>query len=344
MAISGNARIFLDCFNTLNQDTSWKFKDIDIVERFQENKKKDCRGFSFARDNIADLSPGSSFGNHLPSQIKPVIHFPEIEEINLYEIWPTLHDVFERVFRTDSFDEVASAVKKEDLTDPVAFYLISIIFEFHSEIPSDINEREGFITCTWSFIRSALTMAQVESRPLEVLVTGVEERKNIGRDLRFETKSGGPYADGVGYYGTNQIYLAEASVLYDAKSDKKLDDEFKLVRAMKDSWASQVRTICRESIPPRGITVFGSSSFEEETKLWMIDFKGMYRLFQIDSFLIPKRKQDFGGRMKSAALSCMELAARIKLEFQKRKGVKFSEPYIMRKLDYEVELRIMTKS
>ncbi|KAF9415395.1 hypothetical protein BGZ76_004802 [Entomortierella beljakovae] len=317
---------FLACFKTLNQETSWSFKNIDIVQMLKEFKKKERYDFSFAQDNIADLSFGSSFGKYLPSQIVPDVNFPETDEVNIYETWPTLSAVFERVFQSDDFDKISLAVKKEDLTDPVAFYLISIIvsyphyFEFHSEIPSDLNEREGFVTCAWSFIRGALTMAKVETRSLEVLVTGVEERKNVGRDLRFEPKITGQFADGIGFCGSNQVYLAEASLLHSAKADKKLGDEFKLIRAMKDSWVSQVGIVCRESIPPQGIAVFGSSSFQDETKIWMMDFKGMFRLFQIDSFLVPQKKQDFGGRAKAAAMSCIELAVRINMELKKRKS------------------------
>jgi hypothetical protein len=38
-----------------------------------------------------------------------------------------LATVFDRVFTSNSCDEVASAIKNENLADPVAFYLISII-------------------------------------------------------------------------------------------------------------------------------------------------------------------------------------------------------------------------
>ncbi|KAF9417145.1 hypothetical protein BGZ76_004551 [Entomortierella beljakovae] len=319
-----DSEAYLARFKTLNQDTSWNFGDVNLVEKFHEFKRRNSQEFSFARDDIADLSPGSSFEKSLPSQIRPSISFPEDINIDINEWFPTLSGVFDRVFRTNDFDEISLAVKREDLTDPVAFYLISIIvsyshyFEFHSELPLDINEREGFIGFTWTFIRGGLTMAKVETRSLEVIITGVEERKNIGRDLRFELKQTGSFADGVAFCGPNQIYLAEASILHNPKSEKQLEDEFKLVRAMRDSWISQVTATCRESIPPRGVTVFGSSSFKDETKIWMMDFKGMFRLFQIDSFVIPQKKKNFGKKLKAAAMSSIELAVRIKLELKKR--------------------------
>ncbi|KAF9112803.1 hypothetical protein BGX30_007187, partial [Mortierella sp. GBA39] len=87
-------------------------------------------------------------------------------------------------------------------------------FAFHSELPQDLNEREAFIGFTWSFIRGALTLTNIETRSLEVLITGVEERKNQNLDLRLDVKQTGQFADGVGFSGANQIYLAEASTLH----------------------------------------------------------------------------------------------------------------------------------
>ncbi|KAF9397573.1 hypothetical protein BGX21_008721 [Mortierella sp. AD011] len=197
---------------------------------------------------------------------------------------------------------------------------ISHYFTFHDELPRDLNEREAFVGFSWTFIRGALTMAKIETRYLEVLITGVDERKNHDKDLRFDTKEAGQFADGIGFRGTSQIYLAEASVLHQPKAEKLLEDEFKLVRAMRDSWVSQLRATCRESIPCRAMAVFGSSSYRDETKFWMMDFKGVLRLFQIDSFLIPLKKHDFGRKMKAAALSCIELAARIQMELEKRES------------------------
>ncbi|KAF9110742.1 hypothetical protein BGX30_007871, partial [Mortierella sp. GBA39] len=103
-------------------------------------------------------------------------------------------------------------------------------------------------------------------------------------------------------------------------AEKLKEDEYKLVRAMRDSWISQLRATCRESIPCRAMTVFGSSSYKDETKLWLLDFKGVFRLFQFDTFLIPLKKRDFGRKMKAAALSCIELAVRVEMELQKRES------------------------
>lgn len=183
-----------------------------------------------------------------------------------------------------------------------------------------MNEREAFSSFAWTFIRGALTMTKIETRSLEVLIIGVEERKNQNLDHRHDVKQIGQFVDGVGFSGTNQIYLAEASTLHQPKAEKLKEDEYKLVRAMRDSWISQLRAICRESIPCRSMTVFGSSTYKDETKLWLLDFKGVFRLIQFDAFLIPLKKQDFGRKAKAVAQSCIELALRIETELQKREA------------------------
>ncbi|KAK3847982.1 MAG: hypothetical protein J3R72DRAFT_518698 [Linnemannia gamsii] len=221
-------------FKMLNQDTKWVYEGMDIAKKFREFRLRNCQSFSFARDWIADLTPGSQSEQALPSHIKPVANLVELSTINVNERWPALAAIFERVFASNSYDKVLLAINNEDLTDPVVFYLISIVvsyshyFAFHSELPQDLNEREAFIGFAWSFIRGALTLTNIETRSLEVLITGVEERKNQNLDLRLDVKQTGQFADGVGFSGANQIYLAEASTLHQPKAEKLKEDEYKL--------------------------------------------------------------------------------------------------------------------
>ncbi|KAF9986201.1 hypothetical protein BGZ65_008520, partial [Modicella reniformis] len=69
-------------------------------------------------------------------------------------------------------------------------------------------------------------------------------------------------ADGVALFEDHQIYLAEESIIHETKLDK---DKFKLVRCMRDSWNSEIKSISREAVPPPGLTVFGSTSCSDET-------------------------------------------------------------------------------
>ncbi|KAI8605431.1 hypothetical protein EDD21DRAFT_363541, partial [Dissophora ornata] len=239
----------------LNQDITWECNGVDMVKKFAEFQLTNSKNYSFALDGIADLSPGSSFETTLPSYFQPEIYLSEITPIDVYNKWPNLSAIFGRVFAATSYDDIVAAVMKEDWRDPIAFYLISIVvsyshyFVFRDDLPTDLNEREAFVGFSWAFIRGALTMTKIETRFLEVQITGVEERKNQDKDLRFEKKQAGELADGIGFHGSSQIYLAEASTLNKPRAGKLQEDEFKLVRAMRDSWISQIRATCRESIP-----------------------------------------------------------------------------------------------
>lgn len=191
-------------------------------------------------------------------------------------------------------------------------------FDFHDEVPRTINEREGFGDLTWPFIRAALKLVKIQSRYFEIPVVGTKERRNTGRDLCVETEEQAPMADGVAVFEDHQIYLAEASTIYDAKLEKEAKDKFKLVRCMRDSWNSQIKSISREAIPPSGLTVFGSTSFGDETKFYAMDFAGTYRLKQVGRMLVPLRKSHFASRMEICVRCCLRFALELEEEVKRR--------------------------
>ncbi|KAF9117373.1 hypothetical protein BGW39_002253, partial [Mortierella sp. 14UC] len=158
---------------------------------------------------------------------------------------------------------------------------------FSDQVPGNLNEREGFGDLTWPFIRGALTLVGIRSRCFEIPIVGTKERKNYGRDLSMDIEEQASMADGVALFGKHQIYMAEASLIHDAKQDKESRDKFKVVRCMRDSWNSQIRSIARESMPPKGLAVFGSTSFEDETKFYAMDFVGVYRLREVGRMFVP---------------------------------------------------------
>ncbi|KAG0243602.1 hypothetical protein BGW41_001813 [Actinomortierella wolfii] len=272
----------LEHFAALGQAIVWNINGIDMVQKFRDFRPGNLGPFSLARDGIADLTHESTFSQALDPTLLSVARRADPAP-DIYERWPTLRPIFERVFMSNHYDEVASAVRSESMHDPIAAYLFVVImaywqyFQFHEEIPENINEREGF--------------------------SGLH----------------GQYADAVAIYNNQQLLLAEASLIHFPKLDKGRRDEFKLARAMRDSWISQVRSICNLAVPPRGLAMFGSLSFKGETKLLRMDFQGVFRLQQFDLFTIPLSKRDFGNKMKAAAISSLELAARLHQEIERRR-------------------------
>jgi hypothetical protein len=192
---------------------------------------------------------------------------------------------------------------------------------FHTEIPSSLNEREGFSDLTWSFIRGALTLVNIESRHLEVSVKGVDENRNMDRNLLVETKEFGCYADGIGLYKGEQVYLAESSLIYQAKAEKRLQDCYKILRAMKESWISQIRSLIREGLPPKDLAIFGSTSFKTETRFYKMDMAGIFRVYEINRMVIPTTRSDFGERMKACMFCCLEFALLLKNETENRRNL-----------------------
>ncbi|KAK5801763.1 hypothetical protein F5H01DRAFT_371582 [Linnemannia elongata] len=120
---------------------------------------------------------------------------------NLHEHWPTLTVVLERVFAKSHYDIVNEAIAEENMKDPVVRYIMSIIdsyshyFSFNQTVPADINERQWFVEL-WCLIRGAMTMTRLETRYLEIFITGAQEHKNWARDDITEAKRIGQFADG----------------------------------------------------------------------------------------------------------------------------------------------------
>ncbi|KAF9160558.1 hypothetical protein BGX21_002642 [Mortierella sp. AD011] len=296
----------LEHFATLGQSTTWNVDGTNMTQKFCEFRPENLGPFSLVRDGIADLTHDSTFARALDSRLISIARRVDPPP-DIHERWPSLGPIYGRVFISNSYDEVVLR---------------------QIEVPEGLNEREGFADLTWAFIRGALTLSGIESRFLEVLVSGVDTRKNYNKNLLFDSKEQGQMADGLAFSGASQIYVAEASQISDAKPDKRLEDEFKVKREMRDSWVSQIHSICRDSHPINGIAVFGSSSFEDETKFYMLDFASVFRIRQIQSMVIPLTKEEFAKKAMTCVTCCLELSLVLKQELERRKDAKvatFSE-------------------
>ncbi|KAF9576114.1 hypothetical protein EC968_000182 [Mortierella alpina] len=171
----------------------------------------------------------------------------------------------------------------------------------------------------------AFDAANEEEVLIHLRVTGTKERKNYGRDLFVETEEQALMADGVALIGDHQIYVAEASVIYEPKLDKQVKDRFKLIRCMRDSWNTQIRSIAREAMPPTGLSVFGSTSFGDETKFYSMDYTGTYRLRQVGRMLVPLTKVHFGSRMETCVKSCLKFGLHLQSEIKRRTHLETTE-------------------
>lgn len=77
---------------------------------------------------------------------------------------------------------------------------------------------------------------------------------------------------------------------------------------MQNPWNCQIRSIAREFVPPVRLTVFGSTSLQDETKFYALDYVGTYRLRRSGRMLIPLRKSHFATRMAICVRTCLRYA------------------------------------
>ncbi|KAF9540575.1 hypothetical protein EC957_003965 [Mortierella hygrophila] len=296
---------------------------LSVFERFAAIEGS----YSLVQDHIADMTEGSSFVRSLSNEEYSMACLPTFGAPSIATKWPTFQPVVHRVLRSSfSFDEVFSAIKDESFRDPFVEYIHAICysydhyFHFRDTIPETLNEREGFADTTWSIIRGALKLANVSSRFLEVPVVGVEVRKNANKNLLEEIKEQAHQADGVGYLDSerSQIYLAESSVLHLPDTRKRILDEIKVKRDMRDTLIAQLAEFSRESLPPRGFSVFGSTSFGPHTKFYQMDIAGVFRVYQVGSMLIPLTKEGFASKLRRCITTALRFALRIGDERDRR--------------------------
>ncbi|CAO3572332.1 unnamed protein product [Mortierella alpina] len=216
---------------SLNQQGTWSVGDVDLLSKFNNfrNQQPQSR-YSLALDGIADVTPGSAFYLTLSQEQRILANTISFKEVD--KRWPTLSSILSRVcVHTYSYENVVEAVRKEDANDPLVDYLRAITnnyshyLTFSDHVPRNINEREGFGDLTWPFIRGALTLVNIPSRCFEIPVIGTKDRKNYGRDHSVETEEQASMADGVAFFEDHQIYLAEASLMHEAKLDKQVKDK-----------------------------------------------------------------------------------------------------------------------
>jgi hypothetical protein len=116
----------LDHFATLGQEINWNVNDTDIIQKFREFRAGNQGPFLLARDGIADLTQESPFCQTLDSTLLSIVRRVEPAP-SIHERWPTLLPICDRVFVSNSYDEVARAIRSESMSDPIAAYLFVVI-------------------------------------------------------------------------------------------------------------------------------------------------------------------------------------------------------------------------
>ncbi|KAG0317026.1 hypothetical protein BGZ97_006012 [Linnemannia gamsii] len=129
------------------------------------------------------------------------------------ERWPNLKGIMERISggsSSCSYEDVVTSLKKEDNGDELVEYI------------------RGHAMKSLGLSMSEKGLRSLRGLSFKEHLTGTKERKNHGRDLLLETEEQASMADGVALFGDHQIYLAEASLVYEPKLDKQMKDKVSL--------------------------------------------------------------------------------------------------------------------
>ena len=159
-------------------------------------------------------------------------------------------------------------------------------FPRKTTIPA-LEEKQGMFAILCPFIQGALDVYHIESFMSEIAITASGERKNADKDYG-ERMEKSRRADMIAVDSEdNQIFLSECSSIYEKDKRKFAEDKWKLGRALKDSWDSTVRKVVQSYHPHQDLATFGIQFFSHRLVFYKMDFRGEYRLWQVDSCDIP---------------------------------------------------------
>ncbi|KAF9574250.1 hypothetical protein EC968_007174 [Mortierella alpina] len=247
------------------------------------------------------------------------------------ETWPGVDELLNKVFGKSlehSWEKSLAIVRGLPMDMALPRYL-SVIFEnyeryfkHHEDIANNMNEREGWGNITWPIISGALDVLDIKTRSFEVRVEG----NQITRHFEEKGAKNRIMADGIGLSGSTQLYVAEASKLSDAELGKKDKDFQKLLRAMGDLAINHIETSKATSPPSKAPAVFGSYSFRNRTRFYVMDVTNNIPLRQLDMMIIvPLTQQDFTTMMPNCLRVALRFAWTVLQEIRMRESLGTAE-------------------
>ncbi|KAF9141487.1 hypothetical protein BGX30_004705 [Mortierella sp. GBA39] len=272
-------------FALLNQRTQWS----NIPPRFEEYRQDQSWTLDLSPDGIMDLTLGSRFTATLDDQ----------DLLTILEDQPMLTQEFKELTELDellgedcSFEAISERIFNTPLNTPVRRFLYGVVhaysryFPWKTVIPA-LEEKQGMFAILCPFIQGALDVYHIESFMSEIAITASGERKNADKDYG-ERMEKSRRADMIAVDSEdNQVLLSECSSIYEKDKRKFAEDKWKLGRALKDSWDSTVRKVVQSYHPHQDLATFGIQFFSHRLVFYKMDFRGEYRLWQMDSCDIP---------------------------------------------------------
>ncbi|KAG0366086.1 hypothetical protein BGZ54_005833 [Gamsiella multidivaricata] len=252
--------------------------------------------------------------------------FPEITED-----FPELHEL-KQLLKDDSeydFDDFMNKLCNLAPNTPVRRFVQGALSSFANYFPRhdivpDIEEKQGTFDLVCPFVRGALNPFVIESRISEIAIAGNGERKNGSKDYSEKMEKCRRADLTAEDTEGNQIFLGECSAPYEDDKRKLHEDKWKLGRSLKDSWESICRQIVDRKQRPHGdLSLFGVQFFGETLLFMKFDFRGSFRLWEVESCTIPCRKDAFVRKFGSCCKSSLRFVHAVAQEIEQRKSLTF---------------------
>ncbi|KAG0368143.1 hypothetical protein BC939DRAFT_479656 [Gamsiella multidivaricata] len=115
-------------------------------------------------------------------------------------------------------------------------------------------------------------------------------------------------------------------MLYEKDVRKKNEDRRKLGRSMKESWDSAVKKLAESHQPHGNFSMFGLQFFDQKLTFLKLDYRGHYRLWQVDSSDLPVQTSDFYEKVTACCRSALRFARAVAEEVRQRKELPALSP------------------
>ncbi|KAG0289939.1 hypothetical protein BGZ96_006569 [Linnemannia gamsii] len=311
-----------DHFALLNQRTHW----TNILPRFQEYRQEQNWTLDLSPDGIMDLTLGSRFAATLNDH--DLLTILEDQPISTEE-FKELTELDELLGEDCSFEVISEQIFNTPLNTPVRRFLYGVVHAYSRYFPKKtaipaLEEKQGMFAILCPFIQGALDVYHIESFMSEIAITASGERKNADKDYG-ERMEKSRRADMIAVDSEdNQIFLSECSSIYEKDKRKFAEDRWKLGRALKDSWDSTVRKVVQSYHPHQDLATFGIQFFSHRLVFYKMDFRGEYRLWQVDSCDIPlQMNTGFEKKFRASCRKSLSFAHMVAEEIRVRGALPF---------------------
>ncbi|KAG0209978.1 hypothetical protein BGX31_002013 [Mortierella sp. GBA43] len=259
------------------------------------------------QDFIMDVTAGSALAKSLPDDTYNLVvsdiptmpnSFVELEELN------------QLIHGKSSFQALQDLVYSIPLNTKARRYLYASVqgdskyLPRYSHLPGK-DERQLMIDVVDPVLQGTF---DVFGMPRDLL----EERRNLVKHTT-ERIDRCKSADFVGYDNcSRQLVLAECSTKTDTR--KQWADRWKLSRAMRDTFDSSMKKYGERVRPHSRFSVFGIHMLGEKLTLLQMDFRNIYRLWQLAWVDVPTNQSEFELNFSSYVTGVLCFAKCVEME------------------------------